>query len=225
MSLLKDPEVSSQIKKDISVFLFRDLVETVPFFFKVNNVRFMEEVCSQLELKVYMPGDYIFYAGDESDTFCLINEGSVCVLGDEGQKRLAVLIKGSFFGELGLINGSPRSHSTIALTCSEISFLKKAAFEALRIRYPAFDTLISETAKVRLKKSIADQIKSLAHASQAKVSRKRPEQKALPSAEKPSPSEKSKANKIHPALVDLASRSSICENVKSSSLSVPKKDM
>lgn len=149
MSLLRDPEVSDHIRRQICLFLYRKIVEQVPFFFQVGNDFFVEAVCMNLVLKVFMPGDFVVCRGDASEEFFIINEGAVCVLSEDGKDKLAVLSKGKFFGEMGLLTGSPRNNSILAVSATEICVLGKDIFMDLRERYPNFNRRISAVSRKR----------------------------------------------------------------------------
>ena len=159
ISLLRDPEVSDHIRRNICVFLYRDVVEKVPFFYQVESDFFVEAVCMNLVLKVFMPGDFILCSGDDAKEFCMINEGSVCILSESGGEKLAVLTKGSFFGETELINGALRVNSIIAICATEICMLPKEVFLNLRKRFPQFDSLISVASKKRLNQLLERSVK------------------------------------------------------------------
>jgi CRP-like cAMP-binding protein len=65
-----------------------------------------------LETKYLPKGDFVFKEGDEGDAFYIIEEGTVeCVKSDDegGFVKARDLFKGCHFGEIALINSSPRS--------------------------------------------------------------------------------------------------------------------
>src|SRR5690625_908043 len=66
----------------------------------------------------YQPGRHIFRKGDAADAAYVIETGAVEIsLPDEGEGRrvLAILGPGEVFGEMGPIDGHPRSADAIAL--------------------------------------------------------------------------------------------------------------
>lgn len=73
----------------------------------------------------YLPGEVIFDEGDEGLGMYIILEGSVKICQVEGpehkQKRhLVTLPTGSYFGELALLDGAPRSASAISETHTQL---------------------------------------------------------------------------------------------------------
>ncbi|MFC2019803.1 cyclic nucleotide-binding domain-containing protein [Chloroflexota bacterium] len=78
----------------------------------------MSEVSSLYErfLRTFKKGDLIFEEGGEGDEMFIVHLGRVGIVksdSEEGQS-LATLEPGDFFGEMALIDGSPRSASAIA---------------------------------------------------------------------------------------------------------------
>ena len=51
------------LKTEISLYINRRLIEKVPFF-KNTDKDFISEIISQLQPKVFLPGDFIFKRGD-----------------------------------------------------------------------------------------------------------------------------------------------------------------
>lgn len=68
-------------------------------------------------------GEVLFKEGDKGDVMYLIREGKIKIAKGHGddEKVLAVLKEGDFFGEMAIIDNSPRSASAIA--ASEVSLL------------------------------------------------------------------------------------------------------
>ena len=56
-------------------------------------------------------GDILFHEGEPGDVMYVIREGSIRIRKDsyEGEKTLAVLGPGEFFGEMSILNDKPRS--------------------------------------------------------------------------------------------------------------------
>ena len=85
----------------------------------------------------YHSGEIIFKEGDEGLVAFVIQSGTVEIFVVEEQKSFVVtrFNKGEVFGELALIDGSPRSASARALTECEILCLDKVEFDFLRSQY------------------------------------------------------------------------------------------
>lgn len=66
---------------------------------------------SSRRFKEFATGDVVIQAGDPSDAFYLVIGGRARVL---GKPRACLLRRGDSFGEMGLIDGQPRSASILA---------------------------------------------------------------------------------------------------------------
>ncbi|HEX9920460.1 MAG TPA: cyclic nucleotide-binding domain-containing protein [Candidatus Methylomirabilis sp.] len=78
--------------------------------------------------------EVVFKEGEVGDAFYLVLEGQIriskYVIG-AGEEALAILDKGSYFGEMALIDEFPRSASAIAHTDCRLLLMDKADFSQL----------------------------------------------------------------------------------------------
>lgn len=104
------------------------LLATVPFFASLDEKKRRTVASSGKELS-YKQGDKIVEEGAMGVGFYLILEGGTEVR--KGPKVLAKLGKGKFFGEMSLIDGSPRSADVVATAPTKCWALSSWAFESL----------------------------------------------------------------------------------------------
>jgi CRP-like cAMP-binding protein len=81
--------------------------------------------------KEYKPNEYIFKDGDPGQTMFIIIEGKVeisKILGDH-KTALAVLEKGSIFGEMAIIDREPRSATAMTLANSTLLEISREMFD------------------------------------------------------------------------------------------------
>ena len=84
-------------------------------------------------------GAILFLAGDPGDGCYRVNEGllKVSIASASGAERiLAILGPGSIVGDMAMIDGRPRSASVSALRDCNMSFVSRAAFEAVADKQP-----------------------------------------------------------------------------------------
>jgi CRP-like cAMP-binding protein len=118
-----------------------------------------------LHQRNYKPGEEIFREGEPGVSMYIIEKGTVIItVGSPQEKTLAELHDGEFFGELALLDESPRSASAIAKTeCSIVGFGQPDLFGIIE-RNPRLGVKIVETlARIigeRLKKT-NEQLQSL----------------------------------------------------------------
>jgi len=111
-----------------------ELLSQVPAFSDLDT-RELKEVAAIVHKREYKAGEIVFAQGDPGLGMYVIQEGEVgIVLEDKwGRKRdLVVLTEGDFFGELGLIDESPRSANAVCRTpCSLIGFFRPDLMELI----------------------------------------------------------------------------------------------
>ena len=111
-----------------------EMLAKIPVFenLKPNELR---QVAGIVHRRQYVAGEYVFFQNDPGLGMYLIEQGEVSVFllgNDSVKKELAVLKDGDFFGELSLLDESPRSASVIALTdTSLIGFFRPDLFEIM----------------------------------------------------------------------------------------------
>jgi len=82
-------------------------------------------------------GAVLFHEGDAGDCLYVLLSGrvKVCLLGDEGKEIiLAILEPNGYFGEMALLDGSPRSATVITLESSVLMRWSRADFLSLILR-------------------------------------------------------------------------------------------
>ena len=92
-----------------------------------------------MKTQFFKKGDAIIQEGTASDCAFIIESGTVEVSKsdpDGERKILATLKENDIFGEMGLIDGLPRSCSVIALETCCITKLTKEAFDSLADHNP-----------------------------------------------------------------------------------------
>ena len=87
------------------------------------------------------------HEGDPGNRFYIIVRGTVQVL--KGSKRIATLQDGDYFGEIALLNDSPRTATVQAIReCICISLNRQTFFTLLK-SHPAVKEQLAAAAKVR----------------------------------------------------------------------------
>lgn len=91
-------------------------------------------------------GNVIIREGDDAGPLYILQKGRArAFAGIDGQERnLAFYREGDFFGELSILNGSPRAASVEAFTDCQLLSLEPKSVQDLRRRFPEFDKLLSE---------------------------------------------------------------------------------
>lgn len=81
-------------------------------------------------------GERIFVVGDEGSVMYAVRTGSVSIM--LSGEVLETVRPGETFGELALIDGSPRGATAVAREATELAVIDERAFNYLIERNPAF---------------------------------------------------------------------------------------
>ncbi len=109
---------------------FRLLLQNIPLFAGLS-VEQLDRIAQMAVLRQVQRHKTIVYAGAETDSLFIIVSGSAKVLNRDEDGReviLSVLENGECFGEMGLIDGSPRSADVVANESCELLVISKADF-------------------------------------------------------------------------------------------------
>jgi CRP-like cAMP-binding protein len=111
-----------------------EVLSKVPAFADLT-ARELKEVAAIVHKRQYRTGEPVFYQGDPGLGMYIIQDGevSITISGKDGEAReLAVLGDGDFFGELSLLDESPRSADALCKTdCLLIGFFRPDLFELI----------------------------------------------------------------------------------------------
>ena len=96
------------------------------------------EVDSMSLSRAFKRGETIFHQGSPSDCAFIIGSGSVEILQEttEGEKVIGKLKENEIFGEMGLIDGQPRSATARALEDSVMYVINRNSFDILVQKNP-----------------------------------------------------------------------------------------
>jgi CRP/FNR family transcriptional regulator, cyclic AMP receptor protein len=93
-------------------------------------------IASNIPTRSFIADEVIFREGDKAEELYVIQSGTVEIHG--GQRVLAILEEGDFFGEMALIDPAPRSASAIAVTDVHLIPISEKRFIELVTETPAF---------------------------------------------------------------------------------------
>lgn len=139
---------------------------------ELQNIKLFSELCSEdlkllqqhMVIKTYPKNTIILSEGDEASSLYVTISGSAKVFlsNDDGKEIiLNTLYEGDHFGELAILDGSPRSASVITSEKSKMGIISKSDFKIMLANHPsiALHLIVHLTKQVRL---LSDNIKTLA---------------------------------------------------------------
>ena len=95
----------------------------LPLFSRLRKGQ-LRKLARLAEFMVFVPGNIVIQAGGRSDAFFLILRARR----GAGSGRARRLLKGDYFGEMGLIDGEPRSASIAAVSELQVMKLPRPQF-------------------------------------------------------------------------------------------------
>src|SRR2546426_305753 len=103
-------------------------------------------VIEKLERVQFQKGNLIIKEGDSAGPMYILEKGRARAFtqNNGAQVNLAFYRDGDFFGELSILNGSPRAASVEAYSDCDLLALDPQSVQDLRRRFPEFDKLLSE---------------------------------------------------------------------------------
>src|SRR5436189_1307003 len=106
----------------------------------------LRNMIDKLKPAGFAKGSLIIREGDDAGPLYVIEKGRArAFTGVNGRdQNLAFYREGDFFGELSILNGSPRAASVEAFTDCQVQALDPKSARDLRRRFPEFDKLLSE---------------------------------------------------------------------------------
>ena len=106
----------------------------------------LRSVIDKLKPAGFAKGSLIICEGDDAGPLYVIEKGRArAFTGVNGRdQNLAFYREGDFFGELSILNGSPRAASVEAFSDCQLLALDPKSARDLRRRFPEFDKLLSE---------------------------------------------------------------------------------
>jgi len=115
----------------------------IPLFSELDKDVFID-VINKIELKKYRDKSLIIKEGDKADAFYIISEGEVRVTKEieDEEVELAILKKGSFFGEMAILGDAKRTASIEAKGEVELLLLSREMLKDLVEKYDSVKTTL-----------------------------------------------------------------------------------
>lgn len=116
--------------------LYEELLENVTLLKSLDQYERMN-LADALLSKIYQDGEIIIKQGDSADGMYFIEEGTIRVTicknshNDGTEMEVGRHSKGTYFGELAMINNKPRSANVYAVGKIKSAFLERESFERL----------------------------------------------------------------------------------------------
>lgn len=112
-----------------------EMLSKIPVFEKLE-VRELRQIADIVHRRKYTKGEYVFYQGDPGLGMYVVEKGTVGIVveGADGMKKEIIeMHDGDFFGEIALLDESPRSASVVVKQDSHlIGFFRPDLFDVIQ---------------------------------------------------------------------------------------------
>lgn len=114
-----------------------------------------DDLLSHFETREYLLGEHIFAAGDPAHELYEILSGTVLVYheSEHGPITLAELHASDFLGEMGCLQGEPRSFSAMATATTRVLVVPEAVVDATVAHLPRWFLSVIDTLINRLRET------------------------------------------------------------------------
>ncbi len=125
-------------------------LRAVPLFATLSDEA-ISAIAAQARPEHCVPGQDLVRQGETGDRMYVVDDGrlEVLVAGPGGERRVATLEAGDFFGEMALLSGAPRNATVRAATPGRLFALTSRDFMALLERHPSIRTEVDRVVEAR----------------------------------------------------------------------------
>jgi CRP-like cAMP-binding protein len=130
----KDFVLKEVFRSKIKPASVEEMLSKIPVFEKLE-VKELRQIAGIVHRRNYTKGEYVFYQGDPGLGMYVVEKGLVGIVveGSDGLKKEIIEMRdGDFFGEIALLDESPRSASVAVKVDSQlIGFFRPDLFEVM----------------------------------------------------------------------------------------------
>lgn len=148
--LFKEGEKSDVIRLSREISRRMKTLRNVDLFRSFSDDE-LTTVAGRLKYAPFVKGDVMTKQGAVAHWLYILTEGEAEVVleSSSGNRKISTIHAGSFFGEMGMMTGAPRSTTVTAKTDVECYRLDKEAFESIIQSRPAIAEEISQVLTIR----------------------------------------------------------------------------
>jgi small-conductance mechanosensitive channel len=130
--IFKESEKHDEIRLSREISHRMKILRKVDLFRSFSDIE-LNTVAGRLKYAPFVKGDIMTRQGAVAHWLYILTEGEAEVVleAGSGNKTISTIQAGSFFGEMGMMTGAPRSTTVIAKTDVECYRLDKEAFESI----------------------------------------------------------------------------------------------
>ena len=127
-------DLPNSLKSEIAFYINHVILERVPLFAEFD-LPLVKSLSGILFPEVFLRGDFVVKQGNIGEEMYFINTGVVEVFPNDRRFRILKSV-GDFFGEVSLLQKTPRSANVRAITKCNIYVMKRVDYEEVMQYYP-----------------------------------------------------------------------------------------
>ncbi len=139
-------QLSSALRAEVFMWIERDLVSAIPFF-NGKSPQFIADALHFLKPVIFHEGEFIVEEGSQADEMFFFEVGKAAIY--YGDKKVATLGQGTYFGEIGCLVGGIRRASVKAMTTCKLHSLSRRDLFTLIGDYPEIEGELKSVASNR----------------------------------------------------------------------------
>ncbi len=127
-----------------------ELLQKIPFLSGLSKNAF-SAIAGGIKSRVFAKKEVIIQQGEKGDALFFITRGvvRVSVSNEDGERDLATLMAGDFFGEMALLHSAPRAATVRAVTACSLFELNRKVLFSLMHTYPVIRTALENADRKR----------------------------------------------------------------------------
>jgi CRP-like cAMP-binding protein len=133
----------------------KEIISSVPLFSELDEAE-LTAISKLVSSKHVGKNTIVVQEGESGDTMAVILSGSVKIsqyANDGREVVLCLLEKGSFFGEMALLDTEPRSATVTTMEESELGFIRRGDFARLMLEMPRLTSKLLAEITRRLRRT------------------------------------------------------------------------
>lgn len=128
-------ELPKQLRYEIALAMHQGAATNIPFFIERDPV-FVSAIVPFLHHLFVTADDFVYRAGEYSDEIYFLLKGKVSLVFGPQSKIFQSVPKGSYFGDIEIINEIPRKYSVKALVDSDILTMNSTLINFVKDAFP-----------------------------------------------------------------------------------------
>lgn len=139
-------ELPQALQNELEVFKIIKLIKEAPIFEGIP-LGCLKMIAEHLKQEVFSPNKYIMQKGDEGKEMYIIGHGEIEVM--VGDKVVATLKQGQYFGEIALIEETTRNADIVSKSYCDLYVFEKEDFDQVVAKYPQLEEKLRSMYKRR----------------------------------------------------------------------------